>query len=150
MTRWGAIVGVGLLLAAAAILLLRPAVAPTDAERADALAAGLRCPDCAGLSVADSHTASAVAIREQIAELVADGTSDDAIRAHFTERYGDWILLAPRAPLTWILPFAVVAAAALALGSWLWRRRPGPGEPQPVLDEAERRRLHDEARAIDG
>jgi cytochrome c-type biogenesis protein CcmH len=150
MSRWTAVVGVGLLAAALAILLIRPAVAPTDSERADALASGLRCPDCAGLSVADSHTASAVAIRDQIDELVASGATDAEIREHFTDRYGDWILLAPSAALTWILPFAVVVAAAAALGAWLWRRRAGLPPPRPGLDEAERRRLHDEARAIDG
>jgi cytochrome c-type biogenesis protein CcmH len=150
MSRWTAVVGVGLLAAAIAILLIRPAVAPTDAERADALASGLRCPDCAGLSVADSHTASAVAIRDQIDELVASGATDAEIREHFTDRYGDWILLAPSAALTWILPFAVVVAAAAGLATWVWRRRTDASPSQPGLDEAERRRLHDEARAIDG
>lgn len=124
MSRWAAVVGAGLLVAVAVLLLVRPSVAPTAAERADALAAGLRCPDCAGLSVADSHTASAVAIREQIDELIAGGATDAQVREHFTDRYGDWVLLAPTAPLTWILPFAVVIAGTAALGTWLWRRRP--------------------------
>ncbi len=98
------------LLAILAILWLAP-VAATEPVRADALAAELRCPDCQGLSVADSQTASAREIRRQIDELVASGASDADVRAHFVDRYGEWILLAPTSPAAWILPFA-----ALALG----------------------------------
>jgi cytochrome c-type biogenesis protein CcmH len=148
MSRWAAVVGVGLLTALVAIVVLRPAGALTGAARADALAAGLRCPDCAGLSVADSHTASAVAIREQIDELVASGATDDEVKDHFTDRYGDWILLAPTSPVTWLLPFAVVAAGIGLLGAWLLRRR--SRHPAPAtLDESERRRLRDEVEALD-
>lgn len=148
MSRWAAVVGVGLLAALVAILLLRPPPILTEADRADALAAGLRCPDCAGLSVADSHTASAVAIRQQIADLIASGASDAEVRGHFTDRYGDWVLLAPSAMVAWLLPFAVVIAGTAGLGAWLVRRR----ARRPVsatLDESERRRLHDEVEALD-
>ncbi len=148
MTRWAAIIGAGLLAALVAVVLLRPAPPATDADRAEALAAGLRCPDCAGLSVADSHSTSAVAIRHQIDDLIATGATDAEIRRHFTDRYGDWVLLAPTAAAAWILPFAVVLAAVAGLGAWLLsRRRPG-STPAPI-DEAERRRLHAEVEALD-
>lgn len=148
MTRWAAIIGAGLLAALVAVVLLRPAPPATDADRAEALAAGLRCPDCAGLSVADSQSTSAVAIRHQIDDLIATGAPDAEIRRHFTDRYGDWVLLAPTAAAAWILPFAVVLAAVAGLGAWLLsRRRPG-STPAPI-DEAERRRLHDEVEALD-
>jgi cytochrome c-type biogenesis protein CcmH/NrfF len=148
MTRWAAIIGAGLLAAVVAIVLLRPAPPATDADRAQALAAGLRCPDCAGLSVADSHSASAVAIRQRIDDLIATGATDDEIRGHFTDRYGDWVLLAPTAAAAWILPFAVVAAGIGGLGAWLLSRRRAGTTPPPV-GEAERRRLHDEVEALD-
>ena len=148
MSRWGAIVGIGLLAALIAVILLQPGRPVTGAERADALAGALRCPDCAGLSVADSHTASAVAIREQIDELIAAGSTDAEIREHFTDRYGDWVLLAPASPVVWILPFAVLATGAAGLLAWLLRRRAAEVAPA-ALSEPDRRRLHDEAEALD-
>ncbi len=143
-------VALGALLALVAILALlwlAPAVA-SEAERTDALAAELRCPDCQGLSVADSQTASAREIRRQIAELVGSGATDPEVRAHFVDRYGEWILLAPASPIPWILPFAALAFGVVALVTWLARRRPAPPAAATV-DEATRRRLHDEAEALD-
>jgi cytochrome c-type biogenesis protein CcmH len=143
-------VALGALLALVAILALlwlAPAVA-SNADRTDALAAELRCPDCQGLSVADSQTATAREIRRQIDELVASGAADAAVRAHFVDRYGEWILLAPASPVAWILPFLALALAVAALVTWLVRRRPAPAATATV-DEATRRRLHDEAEALD-
>jgi cytochrome c-type biogenesis protein CcmH/NrfF len=135
------------LLAILAILWLAPGAA-TEPVRADALAAELRCPDCQGLSVADSQTASAREIRRQIDELVASGASDADVRGHFVDRYGEWILLAPISPAAWILPFAALALGVAALAAWLVRRRP-PSPAQVTLDDETRRRLHEEADALD-
>ena len=122
---------------------------PTTGERADALARELRCPDCQGLSVADSPTQSAVEIRRQIDELLATGATSDEVRAHFVARYGDWILLAPASPVPWAVPFVALALAAAALIAWLVRARRGPHvAASPPTDEV-RRRLHDEAEALD-
>ena len=152
MSRWLPAVALGALLgllAIVSVLALRPGTPPTAVERADALAAELRCPDCQGLAVADSPTASAQEIRRQIGELVADGATDEEVRAYFVARYGEWILLAPSAPIVWLIPFAVVLAAAAGLVVWLVRRRPaGTPAAGPVTD-AERRRLHDEVEALD-
>lgn len=150
MRRQLPVVALGALLALVAILALlwlAPAVA-SDAERTDALAAELRCPDCQGLSVADSQTASAREIRRQIDELVASGATDAGVRARFVARYGEWILLAPTSPLAWALPFVALALGVAALVTWLVRRRPAPPTANAV-DEATRRRLHDEADALD-
>ena len=122
------------------------------AERGEALAAELRCPDCQGLSVADSPTRSAQEIRRQIEGLVAAGATDDEVRAHFTARYGEWIRLAPSAPALWIIPFAVVLAGLAGLGAWIGRRRSADaGSPVAgrEVDDEERRRLHEEAEALD-
>ncbi len=152
MKRWLPAVALGSLLALlglVAVLGTRPAAEPTAAERADALARELRCPDCQGLSVADSPTRSAQEIRRQIDEMVADGASGDEVRAHFVARYGDWILLAPSAPLYWLVPAAAVFAGLLGLGVLLVRGRPaGVARPASVSSE-ERQRLRDEVEALD-
>jgi cytochrome c-type biogenesis protein CcmH len=129
-------------------LLVRDGPALPEA-RAASLAAELRCPDCQGLSVADSPTRSAREIRAQIDELIVAGATDDEVRAHFVARYGEWVRLAPSAPAVWLIPFAVVAVAGISLIAWLGSRRPAsPTEPERLSDE-ERRRLHEEAEALD-
>jgi cytochrome c-type biogenesis protein CcmH len=151
MSRWVPVIAAGCLLALAAVAVLvavRPSADPSAADRADALAAELRCPDCQGLSVADSPTASAQEIRRQIDALIAGGATDDEVRAHFVARYGEWIRLAPSAGAAWALPFLVVAAGVLLLAAWLVRRRPAASTAAEVPAE-ERRRLHEEAEALD-
>jgi cytochrome c-type biogenesis protein CcmH len=146
-------VALGALLATLAmvtVVALRPAEAPGPVERADALARELRCPDCQGLSVADSPTASAQEIRRQIDELVAAGASGAEVRAHFVARYGEWVLLAPASPAAWLLPFVVVAGGAVALAAWLLGRRTVTAETRTALSAEERRRLREEAEALDG
>ena len=148
MSRWLPAVAIGCLLALIALFALRPGVAATDAERADALAHELRCPDCAGLSVADSPTTSAREMRRQIGELVAGGASDADVRQHFVDRYGQWIRLAPSSPAAWLVPFAVVIAGIGLLSAWLLRRH-APSPPRAVVSPEERQRLHEEAEALD-
>ncbi len=109
--------------------LARPAVAPSRAEQAAQLAGALRCPDCAGLSVAESTSGSASAIRDEIARLLDAGQTPDQVRQHFVARYGDWILLSPPAAVAWWLPVLVLLAGAVALGAWLARRRPASVPP---------------------
>lgn len=151
MSRWLPVIAAACLLgvvAAAAILAMTPRAPATAIERADALAGELRCPDCQGLSVADSPTSSAAEIRRQIDELIASGGSDDEVRAHFVARYGEWIRLAPGAALVWIVPFAVVAVGVGLLAVWIRSRPAPPATPGPVSDD-ERRRLRDEMEALD-
>lgn len=151
MTRWLPVIAAGALLAlaaAVAVVAIRPAQPPSAADRADGLAAELRCPDCQGLSVADSPTGAARAIREQIDELLVGGATDDEVRAHFVDRYGEWILLAPSAPAAWLVPLVVVAAAAVGLVAWLVRRTDPMGDPPAASSEA-RRRVREEAEALD-
>lgn len=151
MRRWLPAVALGGLLALMALVAvpaLRPGAEPSAIERVDALASELRCPDCQGLSVADSPTSSAQEIRRQISELVAAGAGDEEVRAHFVARYGQWILLAPSSVAYWLIPFVVVAAAAAGLVAWLARRRPLVVGSVALSDE-QRRNLHEEVEALD-
>ena len=143
-------VALGAALAVAALvglMLIRPGAAPANAERADALAAELRCPDCQGLSVRDAPTSSAAEIRRQVSDLIAGGATDAEVREHFVSRYGDWILLAPSSPLAWLIPLVVVAVAALGLVAWL--ARPAPSLPAVPVTAEERGRLNEEVEALD-
>jgi len=87
---------------------------PSPDEQARAIASRLRCPVCQNESVADSPSALAVQMREEIRRRLRQGESPEAITAYFVSRYGQWILLdPPRRGLGWLLwlaPAAVLAA----------------------------------------
>ncbi|HEX9634658.1 MAG TPA: cytochrome c-type biogenesis protein CcmH [Candidatus Limnocylindria bacterium] len=138
------------LVAVAALQLVVPREPPTAAERAHTIAAELRCPDCQALSVAESRTAAAAAIRAEIAEQLAAGRSAAEIRQHFVARYGDWILLSPTDPLAWWLPaLALLAGAALFGWWWIRGRRSSMTAPPRAITDADRRRVRDAAEALD-
>jgi cytochrome c-type biogenesis protein CcmH len=123
--------------AVAALGVLRPGSQPTIAEQARQLAAELRCPDCQALSVAESRTASAAAIRAEIDEQLAAGRTPAQARQHF---------------VPWLLPVAVLAAGVALLAWWLAAGRRGTrdGGHESPLSDAERRRLDDELEQLDG
>jgi cytochrome c-type biogenesis protein CcmH len=131
-TRWiivAAILAVGLAVAWSA----RPQPV-TAAERVDRISAELRCPVCQGLSVQDSPSETARSMRALVARRVAEGRTDDEIRAEFRQSYGDWILLSPPllspSGLVWLAPLL-----AIALGGWLaWGRARAPAAV-PVIGE---------------
>jgi cytochrome c-type biogenesis protein CcmH len=97
-----------------------PLDGPKEA-RVQALGKLLRCPMCQGLSIADSGSSAARAQMDRVRELVAEGESDDEIRAYFVARYGEWALLEPEAHglnwLVWLGP-----GGLLVLGVWLIAR----------------------------
>ena len=114
------------------------------AERVDRISAELRCPVCQGLSVQDSPSETARSMRALVAQRVAEGRTDDEIRAEFRQSYGDWILLSPPllspSGLVWLAPLA-----AIALGVWLaWSRARAPARvgaiAGPTDDEVRRLR----------
>jgi cytochrome c-type biogenesis protein CcmH len=102
----------------------------SSTARAQAIAEDLRCPVCQGLSVADSHSPTAEAMRDDIRRRVDAGESAGAIKGYYTSRYGEWVLLRPEASgvgaLVWALPVGalLVAATVLALAFRRWRRQP--------------------------
>ena len=117
-----------------AALALRPSAPPTMAEQATAVADELRCPDCAGLSAADSPTQAAAEIRRQVADMLATGMSAEQVKATFVARYGDWILLTPPGPASFLVPILVTAAGAVVLGWWLLGQRHRAPEPAVAED----------------
>lgn len=109
---------------------------PQSGDRARDLAEQLRCPVCQGESVADSPSDTAIAIREQIDEMVADGRTDEEIIEHYVARYGRWVLLRPPAAgdtlLIWLLPVVVAAAGAFVVAT---RRRPSTATRELTAEE---------------
>jgi len=118
------------LIAVAALLIgaLRSGGASTPEERIDAIARTVKCPVCPGESIYESRSSVALNIKADIARQVRAGESDDQIRAGLAARYGETVLLVPRAngigAAVWVLPVAVfvAAVAGLVLAFRRWRR----------------------------
>jgi cytochrome c-type biogenesis protein CcmH len=68
---------------------------PALEARARSLSAELRCLVCQNQSIDDSDADLARDIRVLIRERIANGESNDAVRAFLVSRYGDFILLQP-------------------------------------------------------
>lgn len=103
--------------------LFEPPTTEEVTERTYALAKILRCPVCQGLSVADSQSDAAVAMKNRIQELVALGYADEQIVDYFVGRYGEFVLLQPKSKhwFVWVAPGAglLLGLGAVALR---WRR----------------------------
>lgn len=119
--RLGYGLAIAALLVAAVAGLVRSAAPGTStlAGRVAQVSATLRCPTCAGESVAASRSDAADAMRQVVTQQLQAGRSPDQVRAWFAQRYGDWILLDPpaRGPglVVRVLPWAVLAAGLALL-----------------------------------
>ena len=123
-------VGLAAVVASVLAIVLWPSGEPSDAARARALAEEFRCPECQGLSAADSSAPTARAIRADIRDRIEAGESDEEIRRAMVDRFGESILLKPEGGglglLVWGLPVAalILGAGGLALALRRWRRQP--------------------------
>jgi len=99
---------------------------PGNAERAAAIDSQLRCPSCEDLSVAQSNASSAIAVRHEVARLVAEGRSAQQVEEELVGQYGESILLRPPdhglSALVWIVPVVAAVGAFGALLVLFWRR----------------------------
>lgn len=95
----------------------------------------MRCPVCQGLSIADSGTMIAMAMKREVRQFLAEGYTDDQILLYFEASYGEFIRLEPKATgfnlVVWIAP---LAALLLGLGIVIYKLRP---RPQAVDSEAQ-------------
>lgn len=91
---------------------------PVLEARAMNLASRLQCPVCQGQSIHASPSPIAQQMKDLIRGQVAEGYTDEQVRAYFVSRYGEWVLLEPKAAgfnlLVYILP-----ALGLLLGAGL-------------------------------
>jgi cytochrome c-type biogenesis protein CcmH len=119
----------------------------SQAQQVQQIAAGLHCPICKDLSVADSPASLAQQIRQEIAQKLRAGESADQIRAGFVAAYGDTVLMSPPrqgvAGAAYYLPLLVLAAGLITaftvLRGWLRAPRPDPPGAGSPLSESQRR-----------
>jgi len=109
------------------------------AQQVQQIAAGLHCPICKDLSVADSPAPLAQQMREEIAQKLDAGQSAAQIRAGFVAAYGESVLMSPPrhglAGAAYYLPLLVLAIG-LIIASALLRRWLRPRDADPPDDES--------------
>ncbi|WP_028117138.1 cytochrome c-type biogenesis protein [Ferrimonas senticii] len=94
-------------------------------ERAQSLAAELRCPQCQNQNLHDSNSPIAMDMRLQVYDMVGEGMSNDEIVTYFTDRYGDFVRYRPafdsRTMVLWLGPVAFFVLGGI--GAFIFVRR---------------------------
>jgi len=107
-------------------------LAPPLEARVQAVAKELRCAVCQGLSVADSPSSMARAQLDKVRELVSEGKTDQEVRDYFIARYGEWVLLQPKAEgfnlLVWLGPVALLLGGGYVISRQV-KRAPAQATP---------------------
>lgn len=123
MRALGRCLGAGLLVVAAAGA--QPNVQPPNDSLLEAqttlLASELRCPVCQGNSIQDSPSELAQQMRDVIRDQLKAGKSPDEVRAYFVDKYGEWILLSPKAQGFNLVVYIIPLAAVVVGGIIVWR-----------------------------
>ena len=134
------------LVALGAVVLLGAAAAdpadrlanPAQEARARALFRDVRCLVCQSQSIDESDADLARDLRQLVRAQVAAGRSDDEIRTYLVSRYGQFVLLTPKASLAnaalWAGPLLVVIVGGVVL---VLRGRGQAPEPAPLSPEEE-------------
>src|SRR5919197_2467086 len=155
-TRRSALAAVSALVAAGVLLAVALAVVTTRGpsgpgtidQQVQEVAAGMRCVACENLSVADSPSQMARAMRDDIRGRLRDGQTPDQIKDYFVSRYGEWILLSPPASGLSVIPWAAPPLALVIGGAVLvWatrRKRPPRGPVEAEASPADRARIRQE------
>lgn len=116
--------------------------------RAREISKQLRCPVCQGETIDESNAAISRDLRLYVRERLVAGDSDDQVLDAVTDRFGEFVLVAPRATggnLILYLAGPLMALLAAFLG-WRFiasRRAPDLAEAEaaPPLSAAEQARL---------
>jgi len=120
----------------------KPSGDPVIEKRLANLLHELRCLQCQNQTLADSPSALAGEMRQEIREQMEAGKSDQEILTFLTDRYGQFILYKPRVtPVTYLLwfgPFVLLLAGLTVLFRYIKSRRDAIAE-KPLTNEDRRR-----------
>jgi cytochrome c-type biogenesis protein CcmH len=101
---------------------------PALERRVMAIAEELRCLVCQNQTLADSHAALAVDLKNRIRELLSEGKTERQVLDFMVERYGDFVLYNPplraSTALLWAGPFILLALGVTGWVLWLRKRKP--------------------------
>ncbi len=136
-----------------------PIDSPALAQRLKKLESELRCLVCQNQTLAESPAGLANDLRREVRALIAQGKTDDEVKAFLQARYGDFVLYRPpvtsKTYLLWYGPFGLLLGGGLVV--WLVARRRASLVMSPVdaasandlsrarklLDDADKEDKHD-------
>ena len=96
-------------------------VAETQLDRdVRSVAAELRCPVCQGLSLADSPSELSQEMKDVIHAQLAEGKSPEEVKAYFVSKYGEWILMEPKAEGFNLAVYVLPVLALLGGGAFVF------------------------------
>ena len=91
------------------------------------IAAELRCLVCQNQTIADSHAALAVDLKNQVRDMVREGKTRDDVVDYMVARYGDFVRykppVKPETYLLWVGPFLLLAGGLVLLMGNLRKRK---------------------------
>lgn len=120
---------------------------PALEARARALDHELRCVVCQSEALASSNADWAREARRTSRELIAEGRTDDEVRAFFVERYGEFVLMNPPAQgsnlLLWAAGPMMLLIAAGVGWTYLRGRNSASAAVDPGLSSDEQARLRE-------
>ncbi|MCS6996750.1 MAG: cytochrome c-type biogenesis protein CcmH [Casimicrobiaceae bacterium] len=133
---------------------------PALEARVKALTSELRCLVCQNQTVAESDAPVAQDMRREVRVLLAQGKTEEEIKRHMQERFGDFVLYRPpfkaSTVLLWVGPFVLLAVgvwwmlrrlraqalrSALAASTPAAAKTAAPAEPEPAAARARARQL---------
>jgi cytochrome c-type biogenesis protein CcmF len=120
------------------------------------------CGTCGRKRIGECTCSVAAQMREEVAQLIAKGQTQDQIMAHFVAKYGSQEVLSRPIDrgfnrLAWFLPYAVGMIGVVVIGGMAWRwshREPGSADASPMPaastgNAALETQLDDELRDLD-
>ena len=79
----------------------------------------LRCPKCQSSNLAGSNSPISNDLKREVYELVLEGSSEEEIKSHLIQRYGNFIVynppLEPETYILWFGPFVLIFIAILVI-----------------------------------
>jgi len=79
----------------------------------------LRCPKCQSSNLSGSNSPISNDLKREVYELVLEGRTDQQIKSHLVERYGNFIIynppIEPATYLLWFGPFALLIIAGVLI-----------------------------------
>lgn len=120
---------------------------PALEARARDISAGLRCLVCRNENIDDSNASLARDLRLLVRERLVKGDSDAEVVSFIVDRYGEYVLLQPRAGgsnlVLWLAgPAMLIVGAGIAV-VYIRRRSQAAESVTPALTDAERTRLQE-------
>ncbi|PVZ82843.1 heme lyase NrfEFG subunit NrfF [Serratia sp. S1B] len=96
---------------------------PEVQDKALAVAAQIRCPQCQNQNLLESNAPAAVAMRHEVFAMTEQGKTTAEILNFMTTRYGNFVRYQPPLDASTLVLWTLPALLLVLISTVLWRRR---------------------------